>query len=308
MYDSDSTAHLEYYRPSGSASPVSVILTLCASVLAGAVLSAIYAFANYHNPFIYLNILLLYGLAFALGWLTSWGVRRFHIRNAFAAAAIGVIAFVVSYAVHWLFYISTVIVYLEADFSYDVPEIIRLATELMRDPDGAWEWIKAINEEGIWSIGSSSGSDLEFKGLLLTAVWLAEAAVLLYYSVKKPWDEAGKPYSERSGEWIEGRELPLGIAFVEDSEKFKKDVSRGDCGALVTPLPESDDEPLKFAKVVLYADQFTPYVTVKNVTVKKKKKKSSVSEKVVVRYLKITPSTAGEVSDALAGGDRSDGA
>ncbi|MDR1048159.1 MAG: hypothetical protein LBL51_00255 [Synergistaceae bacterium] len=296
--DSFST-NLNCYRPSGAFPPAG-IAAFFVGAAAGVLLAPVYAFANYHIPLVYLNVLLLWGFGLLLGWIVSWGVRKFHVRNPLAAAVMGVAVFAAAYSVHWFFYLATVLVDGMTDSPYDVEAIADFALALMKDPAEAWELLWALNEEGVWSLsGSSSSSNLAVKGLELAAIWLGEALVLLFLAVKKPWEEAGKPYSERLDAWMEAKDLPVSVAFVENREEFGRAVGRGDYSALTTPLPPSEE--VKYAKVRLYSDALDPCVSVENVSVTKKKKKETVSKKEVVRYLKISPTAASDISRALAG-------
>jgi hypothetical protein len=292
--------HLNYYRPSGVFPPAG-IMTLFVGCAAGAVLGAVYAFASYHIPLIYLNFVLLFAFGVLLGWFGSWGVRKFHIRNAYAAVVMGAAIFLVAYVVHWPFYIATVIVDWETDSPYDIAAIFNLSGELMRDPAGNWVLIEFLNETGVWSIsGRGSSSNLNVKGIELTCIWIGEALILLYYAVRKPWEEARKPYSERQGEWMKPTDLPTPIRFIESPKDFKNALSHNDYSALTTPILASVELPLKYAKVSLYSDALDPYVTVQNVSITKKAEKKTASEKAVVRCLKIHPTHATDITNALA--------
>jgi hypothetical protein len=306
----DVSSHLDCYRPSG-AIPLAGIAAFPVEIAVSAILAAMYAFVNHHDPLLYLNALLMCGFALYLGWIVSWGVRTFHIRNTLAAAAMGAAVFFVSYTVHWFFYISTVLVDWETDSPYDVGTVVKFAFSLMRDPEGSWKLIRTLNEEGVWSIGSRS-SVIEVKGLLLAVLWVGEALAFFFFAVTKPWEAAGKPYSERLGKWMEARELPVSVNFIDDLEEFKRAVSRGDYSALTTPLSADTDakdvpqeramhvKDVKYAKTILYSDPLDPCVSVKNVSVRQKKKKTDVSAKEVVRYLKVSPMVAQNITNALS--------
>jgi hypothetical protein len=289
------------------------VLTFLKSAVAGVVLSAVYAFANYHNPIVYLNVLLNWGFGCVLGWLIARDIYRFHVRNVFAAGLIAFAVCVVSYVTHWLFYTATVIVDLK---SYDVTEIVKVVFLLLENPEAWWGVILGLNEGGVWSLGrlGSSGGGLVMKGPLLTVIWAAEALVLCWFSIKRSVEQAGAPYSERGQDWIPPKELPKPAPFVEDIEGFKNAAARGDCSALTQPSEVWKE--FSHAAVTLYADPFEPYVSVKNVSNSiKEPKKSGVipqifrwlsgssdkeaSFRCVVRYLKISPATAREIENSL---------
>jgi hypothetical protein len=283
------------------------------SCAAGVLLGAVYAFLNHHDPLAYLNIILLLLWSYLIGSIIARGIRKFHIRSVAAAAVTGGLVLAVTYSVHWFVYIATVIADIDdiaTDTPFDIATIGEFAFYLTRHPETAWEWIRTFNSEGVWTLSSStSGNGSVVKGLFLSAIWAAEAIVLCYMSVKIPIDEAGKPYSERLGKWMEAWSLPTAIAFIEDVNRFKNAVARGDYSALTTPFSggtedDAAEDPkksvIKYAIVVLYPDPSEPYISVENVSVVKiKKRKDSVSSKNVVRYLKISPTTAQNITEAL---------
>ncbi|MCL2010410.1 MAG: hypothetical protein FWG71_07675 [Synergistaceae bacterium] len=301
-----SSPQLSYYRPSGAAPLGGVAVTLAASVAGGVAMAAVYAFANQHNPVILLNVLLTLLFGFTLGWMVSKGVRVFRIRNAAAASAIGLIAFAAAYAAHWPVYISSLIVDHGEDVSpYNVALILRIALELVREPEEMWGLIKSVNESGVWSLSSGShsrGSGIHFRGIFLAAIWAAEAAVICLAAVTVPWKEASKPYSERQNKWLVPNTLPARVAFIEDVEGLKNALARDDFSALTTPLPAGEANGAKYATVTLYPDAMEPYVSVHNLSTpdEKKGKSSRQTIKEVIQHLKISPTTAQKISNSLA--------
>jgi hypothetical protein len=300
-----SPASLTCYRPSGIAPFGGVLATLLGGCAAGVIIGAVYAFLNHHDPLIYLNVLLTIFSGYLLGLIVSKGVRKFHIRNTFAAGVIGAAVFAVAYSVHWFVYLATVLADFETDTPYDIGMIAQIVMELARDPEWAWSVVQEFNSEGVWSI-SRSGTVV--KGVFLSAVWAAEAIVLCFCSVSAPFGAAGEPYSERLGRWMEPEALPAPIAFIENVTDFENAAARGDYSALTAAAPE-DEEPQeqgghwsKYATVILYPDSYEPYVSVKNVSVKMKKKKEDVSTADVVDYLKIPPKVAQDIATALTPG------
>ena|GEM_PF-5261152 len=310
----DLTSQLSYYSPSGAAPIGGVIATLAMSIVGGVVLASVYAFVNYHDPILYFNVALSMGFGWALGWLVAKGVRVFHIRSAFISYAITFVAFIIAYIAHWIIYIPTVILdYSDEASSFDFGLIFRIAADLVQEPDAIWSYIQAFNETGIWSFTSSysSRSDgIPVDGILLAIIWLTEGATILFFAYFAIFGEAKKPYSERQGKWLDKQILPTSIAFVEDADDFKNYLERGDFSALTTPLPVDADHE-KYATVTLFPDSFESYVSVENVlTQNKKSKKTSRWFKrgaknenntpiEIVKYLKISPTTAQAISSAL---------
>ena len=328
-------SQLRVYSPSGAFSIAGTLVSLVAGSAAGVILGAVYAYANHHSPIIYLNVFLTMGFGFALGWLNAKSIHMFHIRNGIVAAAIGLIVFAVAYVAHWCVYIPAVLVsFNENVSSLNIPLILETAVDFAKNPGMTWEWIKAINENGVWSITSpgSRGSGIPVSGIFLTLIWIAEAGIIGFMSVSMSCEKAGKPYSERQGKWLTAKALPANIAFVDNRDGFLNALARGDYSALTTPLKTPSEEITNYASVVLYSDAFEPYVSVSNVTLhgasnassaetqapkppnrgkkwlgrltgcfkgSSSKKEGESSVDVIVEYLKITPTAAQNITNAL---------
>jgi hypothetical protein len=296
----DEFPQLACYEPSGVAPAGGFIAALASGVAFGAVSGPVYAFANYHSPMIYLNLFIAGGYGMLLGWFASFAVAGFHIRNVKLAGMVGFAAFLASYAAHWLFYLAIALLDWDGHSTYDVTEAARVAFELAGRPEDAWGFIKAINAQGIWSLSGSSGRELMApKGMLLAAIWAAEAMALAYYSIAAPMSRVAKPYSERGNRWMKPVLFPEMAAFIEDENAFRLALSRGDYSALrVPPQPKEERygvREAKYASVELFSDTSEQYISVYNVIEKSSKKKKEVSKQTVVSLLKITPRAASEL-------------
>ncbi|MDR1133963.1 MAG: hypothetical protein LBL05_07345 [Synergistaceae bacterium] len=296
----DGTTRLAYYKPSGAAPPSGVILTALGGCVLAVAAGALYGIVSAVIPLIYINILLAGALGALLGFAVSKGVSAFHVRNVSCAVISGIIVFICAYVFHWFFYLAA---YGVTKLS-EVQEVFETVSMYFENPRDAWDGIKFINGLG-WSISGSSGSGaMTVSGWELWAIWAAEAVWIGYLSAAAPAKQANAPYSERRGMWMDAVELPKSVAFIENTAAFKESLSRGDFGALMTPLDgrnapsEPSDE--KYAAVTMYPDSWDPYISVSNVTVKVKKKKRDVSTKNVVKYLKVPAEISLKIKDALS--------
>jgi len=323
-------------------------MTAVIGIAASVIMGAVYGFAVFHNPIIYVNFLLTGALGFAMGWLVSWGVGAFNIRNRGIAVIIGLVVFSAGYAANWFVYVPTVRAHFSSGASsFDIPLILDEAVWFVQHPRATLEWIQIIKENGVWSITTpgSRQPGIPMSGIFLALIWLIEALVIVYLAVALPKERAGEPFSERQGKWIPQKVLPGRIAFVENIDEFLNAFVRGDFSALFTPLAvpavtgsaaskdedddDEDDDILQYATVTLYADSFEPYVTIQNVSrsgvsesAEQPKKPSGgifkriwgwvkswftsssedeegVSISDVVQYLKISPTVAQNISNAL---------
>jgi hypothetical protein len=296
----DGTPRLVCYKPSGAAPPSGVILTTLGGCVLALVSGGLYGVTVSAVPSIYVNALLAWALGLLLGFIVSRGIAAFHVRNVSCAVISGIIVFMCAYVSHWFFYLAA---YGITKLS-EVPEVFGTARLLFENPRDAWEWIRFINEEG-WSMAGSSGNgEIAVNGWTLWAMWTAEALLIGYFSLAAPVRQARMPYSERRGMWMDAVELPKHAAFIDDADAFRASLSRGDYGALMTPLDTwsapRETRGEKYAAVTVYPDSWDPYISVSNVTVKTRRKKRRVSAKNVVKYLKVPAEISIKIKDALS--------
>ncbi len=290
-----------FYTPSGVFSLPGALVTLIFGLVAAVPLAFLYSFGVYHVPSVYISFCLTLGLGWALGWIVSFGVVRFRIRNRAVAVSVALLAALAAYIIHWPAYVAVVLAR-ENDAGTNVPVILALASNLIQNPSDLIELIREIYEIGVWTIrSSSSGGGSTVNGLFLGAVWVAEFCAVMLIPGYLAHNKAGQPYSEQSEKWLVPLALPLPIAYVENLEALKSAFARNDFSALTTPLPQESNEPSdeRYAQVTLYRDIWTPYLSVTNVFFKGKGKKKKREEKEVVRFLSVTPSLAQNVASSL---------
>jgi hypothetical protein len=296
----DETFRLAYYKPSGNAPFGGVVVTALCGATLGVIAGALYGMVSYAVPFVYVNVALAVFLGLGLGAAASKCLMAFRIRNVEFAAAAGLVVFISAYASHWFFYLA---VYGMTKLS-EIPAAFEIALNLFENPVDTWNGVKFVNGIG-WSLSGSSGrGGTTINGWLLWAAWAAEAALIGYLSLSAPMSQARMPYSERRGMWMDAIELPKRVAFIENADVFKESLSRGDYGALMTPIDTrgASTEPRveKYAAVTMYPDSWEPYLSVSNVTAKTRRKKRDMSTENVVKYLKVPAEISLKIKDALS--------
>jgi len=83
-------------------------------------------------------------------------------------------------------------------------------------PDLVLNNILDINKVGLWSIGTSG---IHLNGLFLWLIWLAEAAIIIYVSVKKYTTFNLIPFSEKNNKWFKKEVIDFDFEHIS----FKKD-------------------------------------------------------------------------------------
>ena len=143
-----------YYEHSGNFSPVLLVLGALVASAVSLPLAWLYAYAIYYIPFIYINVVLTVGLAFAVGMIVVHVMRGAKVRNGvvFGAAALLVTA-VVFYG-HWAVWLGIV----SRASGFEI-----MASDMAQQPGAMWAAILEINATGAWSLFG-----IDFSGTALT--------------------------------------------------------------------------------------------------------------------------------------------
>ncbi len=298
---SEAIGNIRFYKPSGSFSPVGVVLTLIAGAAVMLPTALVYCLATRHIPIIYANFLVTFLFGAVAGWIVIFGANRFGIRNTTIAGAMGGILALVGYAAHWPAYLAVLFADWDGE-AFNVALILEMVRELLEEPEVLVGLAREIMAEGTWSIGKSDDSTVH--GAMLAGVWVAEAILILYAAVSTPVKKVRSPYSERKGEWIKEEKMGSPVPYIEDTGAFLSAMARRDYAALTTPAPTAPDDPAQkgFARVLLYPDDRETYVSVTNVLVKrnKKGKQKGTEDKTIVEFMAVDNATAGEIRAKLS--------
>mgnify|MGYP000128175310 CR=1 FL=1 len=172
-----------YYQRSGRMGALGLPLMLGMGIGAAALLGIPYAYAVHYCPLIYINFLITLAFGFAIGIAVNVAARHGKVRNLGMLMLAGLISGAVGEYVSWVGYVHAV----------------------AKSPTWPWspselqEYITLINEQGVWSIKSSTPT-----GYVLGAVWLAEAAIVIGAAVWWPRSSiGGTPFNERTGTWAD---------------------------------------------------------------------------------------------------------
>ena len=299
---SEASGNIRFYKPSGSFSPVGVVLTLIVGAVVMVPAAIVYCLATRHIPIVYANFIVTYIFGAIAGMVVVFGAKRFGIRNVAVAGAMGGVLFLVGYAAHWPAYVSVLLCDWDEE-PFNIALIAQTAMELAENPDVLLELVREIMEEGTWSLGKGSNSVV--RGMMLGGVWVAEAILILVAAVSIPVKKVRSPYSEKKGEWIKEEKMETPISYIENTDAFMNAMARHDYASLTTPMPTAADDPAQkgFARVSLYPDDRETYVSVTNVQVKrnKKGKEKGTEEKKVVQFMAVDNATAADIRAKLAG-------
>lgn len=182
-----------HYRHSGRVTPMAVVYALAVTFLAGPLLALIYSAATIYIPFIYINLILTGGFGALVGVCVAAAMRIGHTRSTAAVLGMTVLAAVVAYYAHWVFWFC--VHAFRADQSFIDALAVAFPPFLVAD-------IGRVNELGTWSLRSSDA----VTGWPLTIVWIVEAALYFGAAAFAAYSMASSTvYCESCSNWCAPR-------------------------------------------------------------------------------------------------------
>lgn len=199
---------VSYYRHSGRFWIPGVMMAGLASVPAAIVLGWLYGLANWYDPVVFLQFLVVAAWAAGLGGAIGYLGRLGKIRAPWLIAAITLFAAVISIYVGWGSYLAA--------FASSAEVELEVSTY---DPFVMVSLMSAIAEEGIWSIGRGGG--LTPSGLFLWGIWAVEALCVLIGAPFVAITVLDHPYCEESDDWFETVYSDLQTRFADPADALQ---------------------------------------------------------------------------------------
>lgn len=230
------TAGDAYYSESGAVTLAGLAAGLGGGLVAAVAFAFVYSYLNSYSPLLIVNVVCAPGYAFVLGGsvaaLFRWGKTRNSAVGMFVATVVTLASFYLSWAV-WLS-----IVVSGGDF-------VVSPWALAADPLRLWEVLQAVNERGVWTIGSSHGSSTNrepVSGVMLWLCWSAEALIVLGGSLVAAWKGlTARPFCESCQTWC-AEEPGVALIRAAESDELKRRFEAKDFMYMKTVgLPDEGD-------------------------------------------------------------------
>ena len=212
-----------HYQHSGAAPFGGILMALVIGLIAAAVLGAVYTYLIFYIPFVYINFFVTIGFGVLLGIAVGSGAKIGKIRNSGVVGFIALIAGLVGYYIHWVFWVGAA---MEAR-SFD--------------PSALWTFISAINAIGPWSIFGWTPS-----GFSLWAIWGIEALMMIGIAVLGARGMTDIPYCEQTGQWASENVLPRRFAALAEG------ASVDSVSAVLSQLNPVDDNSAAYTEVTTF--------------------------------------------------------
>jgi uncharacterized membrane protein YedE/YeeE len=280
---------MESYKPSGKVSPVSVALLLGTGLFVTPLLGLVYVLIQDFMPLIYLNFLLTIGFGFALSYVTGYAViKPGKVRNPYIAIAFSLVGVAIAGYIHWGIWLN---------FMLDRSDVsITNIAFLLTNPDVMVDYIKIINQEGIWSVGKVGREGSAVNGDMLSFIWISEAVIIGGLATKVPYKLSRQPYCETHNKWFEKSELePLNL--IEQPEELLQKIEANDATAFnALERANRPDENFHSRWFLHTCEGDVNYLTIANMIPSYEKNKVRFNKKDIVNNIKISS----EMKNALA--------
>ncbi|EGD34663.1 hypothetical protein [Capnocytophaga sp. oral taxon 338] len=275
-----------YYKPSGKFSPLAFLYFVLACVIVFPILSAIYAYATWYIPLIYINVLITIGFGFGICFIVSYLIINLgKVRSYGLAILLAILSGLVAYYLQWVVWSDLAINGTESYGNKQIGIVVsnvqfEQLLYLLSHPSALLDLIKLINENGTWGIKGNT-----ISGGFLTAIWVAEFAIIMFFSVLSA-KRARLPFDEQIQEWFKEENLPI-FSFIENEADFKKKVEQGDWEQLSETI-QRGDEGENHSTFTVYASGSEYYLSVSNAKRKESKKdKIEFDIHKIIEYLHI---------------------
>ncbi len=244
----DATAR--YYKHSGVIGIVGPVLMLVFGLLAAGILGAIYGYAIYYIPLIYVNFFVTLFFGFGVGFMVGAGAKIGQVRHGGIVALFGLFAGLCALYVGWMSW-------LHALLGPDDPVVA---------PGQVMSFIQAIAVEGVWEMFGHTPS-----GFSLYAIWSIEALMIVGLAVVGAWAAVeSKPFCESCKKWVDATHEISPLAPIGNAQTMKQSLEAMRYDDLMA-LGFIDDGSTAFSKVTLMqcgGCRAKQYLTLQAVTVK----------------------------------------
>lgn len=269
-----------FYRHSGKAPILGLLLMGITGLIVTPILGVIYGYLLWYIPFIYINFFVVLGYAFGVSFVLGKMAKTGKIRNMFLLTLIGLFFGLLAEYIGWVSWLAALVgdpsFMIEFFFPLDILYII---TE--------------IAKEGIWSV-----SDVTPTGGFLYFIWFIEACMVIGIITYSTVTSLSKvPFCEDSDTWTERKGVIAAFAPIADKSSFKAAIEQGNFSRFSELQPVREGN--KFTIIELYecpTCKNFQVINVKDLTITRDSKgRQNNKEKAIVSNLIVMPGVLGNI-------------
>ncbi len=283
----------KYYQHSGTVGLMGPIYMLVVGVVASAVLGAVYGYAIFYIPFVYLNFFITLGFGGIVGFLVGLGGKWGKVRNPGVVLLFGLLIGLFAEYAGWVSWISAL-----------------TGRELfLTNPFHILSFAKFVADRGAWGIFGWTP-----QGIWLYLFWGVEGVMIVGASALVSWGMiSSTPFCEPCNCWVEEKDTIGPLEPIARPDALRSQLEQGDFGA-ITNLTKADAQSPLFTRLELVhctSCEQVCFLTVQAVKMEVDSKgKEKTDETAIVEHLVVTPQTAKMIKDrgelAMASGEASD--
>lgn len=261
-----------YYQSSGTIGAAGPILMILFGVIGTLILGAVYGYAVFYIPFIYLNFLITAIYGAGVGYLIGLGGKWGKVRNSGVLALFGFLFGCIAVYTGWVSWI------------FAVSEQTALAIL----PSNVWGVMTSLAEEGAWEIFGWAPS-----GAALFTIWGIEAFIIFGLSAGVAWAMlSSTPFCEHCKQWVETKHEIEPLSLVENPHELREQLEAGNF-EMLKALKLLEVAPTTYSRIELLhcpGCQQNDFLTVESVEVTIDSDKTETkNENGIVQNLIITP-------------------
>ena len=277
MMNELSSTTAKFYRHSGKAPVIGLLLIGIAGFVAIPILGVIYGYLLRYIPFIYINCLIVLGYAYAISFVISRVAKYGKVRNMILIGLAGLFFGLLADYIGWVSWIAAMI----GDPSYLIGFFF---------PFEVFGIITEVAKEGAWSLSGTTPT-----GAALYFIWFVEACTVIggstYLSISALSDI---PFCEDSDTWADKKTVLGAFTPVANPQQFRARVAQGRF-APFNELKPAQAGSRNYTLLETYeCEQCKSFfvLNVKNVDVKiDRKGKAETKTKPIISNLIVTPTT-----------------
>jgi len=245
---------IKYYQESLKVNSVGILFHLLSSLFFTMLLGYVYTLITVFVPIIYFNFLVTFGVGLVLGVANRVLARLTNNRNKRSRIVLSLTSGLMVCYFQW----TTYIVYLYQG-QFPTPMEFFLGNVWIFNPSDFVNAILEINRVGAWSIFG-----IQFKGFVLTGIWIIEASILIILPITAIRKTEIYPYSEFLEKWYPKYTLSNDLESISTINKFTNDLSM-DAVTAINSLKLGD--AFRHTKIHLFylKDEEHQYLTVEQI-------------------------------------------
>ncbi len=228
----------ETYVASGKFEFSKVFTSAFVGVVVACVLGVVYAFISELNPFIYLNVLVLIGLVYAMSFIIQKVALYGKSRNIMVNIIVGLVVCFFAWYAHWCFYFAK---YGEMNYF-----------SVFFHPVEAFEYLGFFAENRVISVGKAGrSSNTDVSGIVLQICYVIEFGAFMWAAIanRKP-----AYYSEKNNCLYTSVQC-----YAEANDFFKQSFEKATPGnyaflSLMDLYPKTDGLPLQHNDKIVQLD------------------------------------------------------